>query len=244
MEMDYLTNVEPASGKGKDTDGISNKTFDIINTRKYKAGVYYVRGHLLNANLHGPSLFQNLVPLTYQANIEHESKVESILKDGVNAGKEYHYRVSAHDLYGPSDLLSRLSSPVDDTLIDIVKAESFVPRYLSIDASEIGADGSMTKLNLPNIPNRISQTKIEDYQLGTKKFKTVVLESASETDLLTLPSIKQNIVSAIVDFLDDDNKFNSYNEFTTFVVNVDPAFDKSIIKSWIDKNEMQLYKIK
>lgn len=54
--------------------------------RKKHAGIEnrYIRGHLLNDSLGGPGLEQNMFPITERANKDHESYVESTVKDWVN----------------------------------------------------------------------------------------------------------------------------------------------------------------
>lgn len=44
----------------------------------------YIRGHLLNDNVGGPGTAVNLFPITHNANMKHESEVESKVKDWVN----------------------------------------------------------------------------------------------------------------------------------------------------------------
>lgn len=51
---------------------------------KQQGTLKYIKGHLLNDNLGGPGEDQNLFPITAQANKQHESDVESYVKDWVN----------------------------------------------------------------------------------------------------------------------------------------------------------------
>ena len=56
----------------------------------------WVRGHLLNDNLHGPGTSTNLVPITQRMNREMEAGVESSAKASIQTkGKFYFYRAEA-----------------------------------------------------------------------------------------------------------------------------------------------------
>ncbi|HLN60073.1 MAG TPA: DUF4157 domain-containing protein [Symbiobacteriaceae bacterium] len=60
-------------------------------------GVYpntrMIRGHLLNGNLGGLGIAENLYPITNQANGQHEREVESQVKEEVRVGNRVRYRV-------------------------------------------------------------------------------------------------------------------------------------------------------
>ncbi|MEJ7679329.1 MAG: hypothetical protein WKG06_16020 [Segetibacter sp.] len=62
-----------------------NAIMNDLKLRKEKVRSYYVAGHLLNHNLHGPGYtWQNLTPLTQTANGEHVRRIEKNLKTGVS----------------------------------------------------------------------------------------------------------------------------------------------------------------
>ena len=136
----------------------SSKKFikhDILDSRKSDSGErpYYLRGHLLNGNLHGPNDWKNLTPLTYSANTAHKDQIESELtKHLTNEGvplssdaRAFKYIVIAQ--YGRG-VNSGAKSAVDasteqrvidhaDTIKKIIDAEAFVPRHLEIKAIEL-----------------------------------------------------------------------------------------------------------
>ncbi len=87
---------------------ISNPIWDQVSLRQQGKGTYYIRGHLINDNLHGPGTEpQNLTPISQKANADHKVNVEEKVKDVVwnrlgkdnkdkNAkGKAVKYRVVA-----------------------------------------------------------------------------------------------------------------------------------------------------
>ncbi|GAA0873876.1 hypothetical protein GCM10009118_02840 [Wandonia haliotis] len=56
---------------------------------------YWVRGHLLNANLGGPNVAPNLFPITGHANGDHLNYVENHVKNWIIGGKKVKYSVIA-----------------------------------------------------------------------------------------------------------------------------------------------------
>ena len=57
---------------------------------------YWVQGHLLNDNIHGPGEPRNLVPITGTLNTNMLGIVERFVKDAVSKGKVVYYEVEAH----------------------------------------------------------------------------------------------------------------------------------------------------
>jgi hypothetical protein len=57
--------------------------------------LYWVQGHLLNDNLHGPGEPYNLVPLSNTSNTNMETQGERAVKQAKQKGKVVHYRVEA-----------------------------------------------------------------------------------------------------------------------------------------------------
>ena len=76
----YLSFDHPAG-----SDSTSNKlkdSFDHLPTNTNLLGnSRFVRGHLLNANIGGLAEVNNLFPITFQANKDHETKIENEAKD-------------------------------------------------------------------------------------------------------------------------------------------------------------------
>jgi phage-related protein len=69
---------------GADSDAApANESMDILLKRKAGGQSLYVRGHLLNARLHGPASWDNLTPITRDANKEHTSKIEFKLRQKI-----------------------------------------------------------------------------------------------------------------------------------------------------------------
>lgn len=92
----------------------------------------YIRGHLLNDNLGGPGEPYNLYPITANANKEHESVIESKVKQWVNTGKQwvsYHVKVNPVKVDLPNGIVNAqfactasVLNPVNDQPINTISA--------------------------------------------------------------------------------------------------------------------------
>lgn len=90
----------------------------------------YIRGHLLNDNLGGPGLAQNLFPITERANKDHHDRVEFFVKDWVNKlGYFVFYKVK----------IENIVENIDPTLFD--DAQNFVDAELHCEAYPISLNG-------------------------------------------------------------------------------------------------------
>lgn len=91
----------------------TNDIWELVRQRKVGDGNFYIQGHLINEQLHGPGTKKNLTPISQTANRKHEIRVESKVKDmvwsrrrkntngaeRVNPGSDkVHYQVEA--IYG------------------------------------------------------------------------------------------------------------------------------------------------
>ena len=128
---------------------IGGTWWDELNLRRSPTeamGSYYIRGHLLNHNLHGPgNVWRNLSPITRSANSTHEGDVESTLKTGIDtngtdgAAHIFEYRVDL-DYRSGGQNQTLLAAIAADTSVDqdirdarrrIVIAEQYLPeRFL------------------------------------------------------------------------------------------------------------------
>jgi hypothetical protein len=90
-------------------------------------GLYWVQGHLLNDNVHGPGEPQNLTPLSGTSNTNMETNGERAIKQAVlNQGKVVHYKVWADWALSPSDL-HRTYGLLADGTGSLLWGEQFAP---------------------------------------------------------------------------------------------------------------------
>ena len=163
MEVDILTKDGPGGS------GVSNSLRSIghmkpLDKRLKGGSKYYVLGHLLNDNLHGPgNTFDNLSPITVSANGLHETQVESLIKTGIDNDRIFKYKVEAKYNRSYNGLMYNYFMARGDTVrAEIVEAEQYVPDQFLCTAQELQQDGQPLAggLSISNhpIPVTIAQT--------------------------------------------------------------------------------------
>ncbi len=180
-----------------------------INIRKDGGGSYYVKGHLLNANLGGPgTTWANLAPINRDANKDHQLNFEDKVKDavngkasGVSAGKlGYMKGFSVTANYGRSDTpaLTHLKDDTSDALPtgadhgwsiselqDLLEGEKAVPTALKCSAT-IKKNGATAEEKVSHtVANNISYGILNQYQLGVRPKTLVSLASLINTSAKT-----------------------------------------------------------
>ncbi len=176
MEGDIITKKVPESGETGSAPSDGGNMWEKLRKRKKGGSTYYIRGHLLNDNTHGPGKWKNMTPLTRKANSKHHSIAEQYLKRGVRAGGAIRYHVRA--VYGndPSTNLNDIKNEVSlnsDPLIvqEIRLAEKYVPKQLEIDAFTLVKKNGKITTDKNLLSKRIVKNEV-DFSIGnyiTKK---------------------------------------------------------------------------
>ncbi len=162
----------------------------ILDLRKGESGKrpYYLRGHLLNANLNGPNDWKNLTPLSRTGNASHLAGIESKLKlalpnEGHPEFKAFKYVVIPDYSRGKNQsLIDAVSSSQDeyveankDTIVEIVTAERFVPislRVESVELENVGGkwvDKSDSPYNIKDTIFNLIGTTPQDYKVTNER---------------------------------------------------------------------------
>ncbi|WP_437983213.1 DNA/RNA non-specific endonuclease [Sorangium sp. So ce117] len=136
MLADPLTAIGPP-GRGPT---VTNPTWDVLTRRKQKGNgrsTYYVRGHLLNDNLHGPGDdWKNLTPLSQRTNNHspngHLRSVEDVVKREVGKKETLAYQVIPKYGRSPWKWPRYLVHAIDyvQEAGDVLAAEDHVPTGL------------------------------------------------------------------------------------------------------------------
>ena len=93
MVASVLTPLHPKGSGPKDS--ALKSIFTYLETQGPTGAHGYIKGHLLNDNLGGPGVTENLYPISQQANAEHSAKIETEAKSVVNDQHFWvHYEVS------------------------------------------------------------------------------------------------------------------------------------------------------
>jgi len=99
VKMEAVVSQDAGGYKGSAPDGKSawwpyfQQRHSVLTNGKK---IYWVQGHLLNDNLHGPGTSENLVPISNTSNTNMETKGERTAKDLVKKGGVIHYTVTAN----------------------------------------------------------------------------------------------------------------------------------------------------
>lgn len=102
----HLDPSDPISGG--DTGG-SDAFNDLFGALQFNTASSWVRGHLMNHDLGGEPLYNNLFPITTAANGEHYHEVEKPIKAMLASGCQVDYRVQAekrNDITSPDGAFS------------------------------------------------------------------------------------------------------------------------------------------
>jgi len=174
---------------GQESSNLPFEDNQVLMQRKNDSGnKYYRNGHLLNAHLHGPDDWKNLTPLSTKGNSAHLHSIESNLKGALpNSGqpefRAFKYVVIPNYTRGINQNLITLAEDSEEdyivenreTIIEIIKAERFVPVSLSVESVELEEvnDVWMEKTSglnniKDNIPNDIGTT-LRDYKVTNEK---------------------------------------------------------------------------
>src|SRR5690606_25919890 len=185
MEAITLTKKEPKQGtKGSSPTQAAHSIYDKLNNRKYGGGAFYVRGHLLNDNVHGPGKWENMTPLSVDGNKNHLLNVEDKVKAGVSSGAVLKYTVIPNYTRSsavPSDeslKIAKIEPANWPKIIAIKEAEKHVPTSLSCDVSLMEEkNGSYTpkkSLVKTTVDNPVDQS-LGSYQIDSAQIQKVNL---------------------------------------------------------------------
>lgn len=249
MTANTLTNIKMPAGSVPSVN--AHQSFSIINQRRNQGGSYYILGHLLNHNLGGTGKkWENLTPLTRQANSRHENIAEARIKNAVDTGNIVSYSVKAN--YGRSIPKS------DNKIIQaIMNEEAKVPISITCHAELITPDEmSLQKAKkrvdlVPQntvIPNNIEQTD-DAYDLKGIKKPTVYLDEASLSELKTIGEVDDTLAQKIKKAWGDKMKhqqtrFTSFESLAFYVFSDGKKFtdaEQSIIKKMSSLGYVSLY---
>ncbi|MCX2743880.1 DUF4157 domain-containing protein [Mangrovivirga sp. M17] len=189
MEAKILTKKLPKQGtKGSSPTQAAHTLYDKLNLRRLGKGAFYVRGHLLNDNIHGPGIWKNMTPLSVKGNKNHLQDVETKVKTAVSSGAIVRYNVTPNynrASSAPSDekLKGTNIEPIDWPKVKTIKeAEKYVPTTLSCEAYLLEEKGGSYKdkknLVTTNVDNPVDQA-LSSYQLDETQIERVNLSTDS-----------------------------------------------------------------
>lgn len=206
---------EPLTKKGSGGSvptGRKHKVFDKLLLRRKGGSSYYIRGHLLNHNMHGPGAWENMTPLSKTGNSSHETQVESKVKAAVSSGAIVKYEVVPKYSRGALNI----PDSADPKIKQIREAEQYVPIHLACSAyimekKEDGNYKEKQKIVKLNVKNPI-ETGISSYQLDSEKKENVSLSKDDADKISKNTGINKLYISMIKSKINDITSLNFYDQ--------------------------------
>jgi hypothetical protein len=173
MTIEPLTRIGPPGS----VPSASSEKWERLNLRREGGRSYFVRGHLLNHNIHGPgTTWKNLTPLSQKGNKNHLTLVESTVKTAVEHGDTVSYRVVAKfgrklntRLLGALDRSSRRPAE-KERIRQVIEGESLVPSHLICEAKSVKIDmktGKKSYIQLiaknTKVENPVQDDEVNEY---------------------------------------------------------------------------------
>jgi hypothetical protein len=171
MDVAPLTrNGPPGSPPGSTTNSI----WELVRQRSSGGGTYYIRGHLLNENLHGSGREpRNLAPISRSANAQHEEQIEHAVKTRVlEQNQTVHYSVTLgwgghrRNVNGlKAEVATEFAEDRRERIAAILDAEQKLPSSLTAFAVELNVE-SNGPVGSPFINHRTIPLEIPDNLQG------------------------------------------------------------------------------
>lgn len=161
-----------------------HKVFDSLLKRRKGGSSYYVRGHLLNHNVHGPGVWKNMTPLSKEGNRLHESGAESKVKTAVNSGAIVYY--SVEPVYGRGEL--NTPNDAEPAVNEIRSAEKHVPTGLEVEANVLKPKTENFEKKESLVPKKVIKNPVDtalgNYQLTSSAKERVILTKDSPSKIV------------------------------------------------------------
>ncbi|MES2649713.1 MAG: DUF4157 domain-containing protein [Bacteroidota bacterium] len=203
--------------KGSPPTASNTASYGVLNTRRQSASAsYYVKGHMLNDNIGGKGVWENLTPLSREGNSNHEGNVESLVKAAYNSGAIVEYNVTAEYGYGNNAAVIPADDPKREQKLKIIEEEKHVPTQLKCDAWIMEKKGDVfeQKQSIVSaiIPNPIGQDAASYILEGEPGKPDVYLNSSDVTVIAGI-----NIVGAALALkIEQAHKETGKSKFYTY----------------------------
>jgi hypothetical protein len=211
--------------KGSPPTSSMTDSYAILNARRQEDNPdasYYVKGHLLNEDLGGPGVWENLTPLSRKGNSDHESQVESLVKAAVKSGAVVEYNVIA--VYGYGQNAGRIpdEDPKAAEKKRIIQEEASVPTTVKCDAFVLEkVDGKFVhKQSIVSavVNNPIGQDPGSYVFSGAPPRAVIYLNDADADKIATIEGVDADMAAKIKlahrknEELNGRSRFNSWEE--------------------------------
>ena len=206
--------------KGSPPTASNTDSYAVLNTRRQSASAsYYVKGHMLNDNIGGKGVWENLTPLSREGNSAHEGNVESLVKAAYNSGAVVEYNVTANYGYGGNASAIPADDPQREQKLKIIAEEKNVPTQLECEASIMEKKGdtfeAKQKIVTAIVPNPIGQDAASYILDGTPGRADIFLNSSDVSVIATIDNFADLAVKVEQAHAESGKtRFNSYTELS------------------------------
>jgi hypothetical protein len=206
--------------KGSPPTSSNTDSYAVLNTRRQSGGAsYYVKGHMLNDNIGGKGIWNNLTPLSREGNSGHESSVESLVKAAFSSGAVIEYNVTAKYGYGSNSIPA--DDPQRDQKLKIIEEEKNVPTQLECEAWILEKKGDVFEHKQNIIEKTIVSNPVEQgaesYILeGEPGRADVYLNSSDVSVIATIEGFSASLAAKVEKAHQESGKtrFNSYDQLS------------------------------
>lgn len=181
----------------------TNTVYNDLFYRKEGDRAYYVRGHLLNENIHGEGILTNLTPLSQKGNSNHLRAAEEPIKTAVLGGAIVDYFLTVN--YGRSvpsvtdDQLEEagFESEKDKKIIRKIRdAEKFVPQGLMLKSNYLKKEGGKyvkdkELINKNSIINPVD-LELKNYKIDSDRQVKVSIKYSTPEEIETNTDLNLN----------------------------------------------------
>ncbi|GGG26311.1 hypothetical protein GCM10011344_28770 [Dokdonia pacifica] len=212
--------TKKGSGGSKPTT-VPHKIMDSLLLRKEGKRSYYVRGHMLNHNIHGPGEWYNMTPLSQKGNKNHLRKAEKAIKTAVESGAVVDYTLIVKYDRNVSKIsdnqLERAgfkSGKEKEKINSLREAEQYVPEKMILRSymlKKVNGKYQRTELLVEqtNVQNPVD-LDINNYKIKPEKsivdFKINSIEEIKKNTSLDIEEAK--IVKRAANIVDNPLDFN------------------------------------
>ncbi|UFH55826.1 DUF4157 domain-containing protein [Spirosoma sp. KNUC1025] len=207
--------------KGSPPTSTMTASYTVLNQRRQEGGAsYYVKGHLLNDNIGGKGVWENLTPLSREGNSSHEGQVESLVKAAFSSGGVVEYNVTAVYGYGQNAANIPADDPLRTEKLQIIQEEVNVPTMLHCEAylmeSQNGTFARKQSIVSKDVPNPIGQDANSYVLAGTPARPTIYLNEASASVLATIEGVDGALAGKIKLAYEKNAELFGKSRFTSY----------------------------
>ncbi|MCH7400362.1 hypothetical protein ACFOUP_07720 [Belliella kenyensis] len=253
MENEMGTKMEALiltkkGANGSEPTQSKHPIFDDLLLRRDGGRSYYIRGHLLNHNIHGPGEWKNMTPLSQEGNKTHLKEAEEIIKIAVLSGGIVYYEVIPDYKQSVPDVTDKqlddanfISLEDKEKVRKIRNAEKHVPTTLKLKSHYLKMKGDKyekaeTLVESKPVINKVD-LDLTKYKIDSKKKEKVSIKNNSKEEISQNTDIPVNYIDFIKKAADKIQNLTRYDQINQAIQNDEniSSGDKGLLESYIEQ---------